>query len=517
MFGSATNGFGWGVGNIAYSGDRDILIHGFQYIGGAGAVASGCIVVGYGASNVVIESCNIVSESGGIRLDGPASNVDIRGCTLTRTGSGGTGISANVATGLYPSNITIRDNRISVGQTGSATGVSFEATGSVVIKGNEISGNIAIYGASAVSPYDLRVEDNLCTIYNTPTFGIGIATSATYVPTRTYNIVGNVLSGAASTGGLYIGGSLKLRMMGNRAADCSAPWYMSGAFTTEAILNAGGKVEDNGYYNLDRASSRSTHTISADTGNSKFMFSATLGVWRWGFGGNGATESGSNAGSDFEVRSYSDAGSYVDSPIYVSRPSTGSIQLARPTVYAGSSGLAADQQVVFRAATGRNRSLVWQTGTVDRWKLRTNSSAESGSNVGSDFSILSYDDAGTLIDTPVSITRAANGTFTLARPFTTSSGRTVATQNITASAGTTVLGIAVDAAIVTGSTTHTLTLPAAATGRRLFLKNRSTGTVTVNRAGSDTIDGGTTFNLTAGQGTILIVNNSTDWCRVANA
>ena len=93
----------------------------------------------------------------------------------------------------------------------------------------------------------------------------------------------------------------------------------------------------------------------------------------------------------------------------------------------------------------------------------------------------------------------------------TTSANYVKTRSVTASSGTTTLDATDDAAILTGAAIHTFTLPAAAVGRRLFVKNRSSGTLTVNRAGADTIDGGTTINVAAGTAKILIANG-TDWC-----
>ena len=69
---------------------------------------------------------------------------------------------------------------------------------------------------------------------------------------------------------------------------------------------------------------------------------------------------------------------------------------------------------------------------------------------------------------------------------------------IIASAGTTVLDASDHIVFITGATTHTVTLPASANGRRITIKNRSTGTVTVNRAGADTIEGGTTTAVISG-------------------
>ena len=94
--------------------------------------------------------------------------------------------------------------------------------------------------------------------------------------------------------------------------------------------------------------------------------------------------------------------------------------------------------------------------------------------------------------------------------LTTNNGRLIKTRSVTSAAGTTTLDGTDHCAVLTGSTTQTFTLPAAAAGRVLLIKNRSTGNLTVNRAGADTIDGTTTVVLTAGQ-SLQIVANGTDW------
>lgn len=44
--------------------------------------------------------------------------------------------------------------------------------------------------------------------------------------------------------------------------------------------------------------------------------------------------------------------------------------------------------------------------TKRRWKVRANSTAETGSNVGTDFQVARYDDTGTVVDSPIEITRS---------------------------------------------------------------------------------------------------------------
>lgn len=60
------------------------------------------------------------------------------------------------------------------------------------------------------------------------------------------------------------------------------------------------------------------------------LYGTTGNVARWGlFLGSNSAESGADAGSSFVLAAYSDAGSYVDTPIVISRASTGQIQLTR--------------------------------------------------------------------------------------------------------------------------------------------------------------------------------------------
>ncbi len=72
-------------------------------------------------------------------------------------------------------------------------------------------------------------------------------------------------------------------------------------------------------------------------------------------------------------------------------------------------------------------------------------------------------------------------------------------------AGTTVLNsFSNTVQVFTGSTTQSVTLPAASlfgatTGQMLIIKNMSSGTITINRAGSDTIDGATSVSLLGGE------------------
>ena len=67
---------------------------------------------------------------------------------------------------------------------------------------------------------------------------------------------------------------------------------------------------------------------------------------------------------------------------------------------------AAATRLAIRGDAGQNRLISYRTGAVQRFGLYVNNTAESGSNVGSDFAIRAYSDAGTLLSTPLFIQRS---------------------------------------------------------------------------------------------------------------
>lgn len=77
-------------------------------------------------------------------------------------------------------------------------------------------------------------------------------------------------------------------------------------------------------------------------------------------------------------------------------------------VIAGATASAADEYISIRTAAGYIRMLALQTGTANRWLLGADNAAESGANVGSDFKLYSYTDAGGALSTPITITRSSS-------------------------------------------------------------------------------------------------------------
>jgi hypothetical protein len=77
------------------------------------------------------------------------------------------------------------------------------------------------------------------------------------------------------------------------------------------------------------------------------------------------------------------------------------------------------------------------------------------------------------------------------------------------------VGVGDDTIIVTGASNVTVTLPAIGNGnegRRVRIKHKGTGTVTVARTGSDTIDGATSFTIDTQYSSFEFVSDGTsDW------
>jgi hypothetical protein len=98
---------------------------------------------------------------------------------------------------------------------------------------------------------------------------------------------------------------------------------------------------------------------------------------------------------------------------------------------------------------GNFKIITTRTGGVDRWYFGQDTAAESGSNAGSPFFIRALTDAGAVIDTPLTITRAAGGRLTTPRPVTISDS----TASTSTSSGALVVsgGVGVAGAIYCGS------------------------------------------------------------------
>ena len=192
--------------------------------------------------------------------------------------------------------------------------------------------------------------------------------------------------------------------------------------------------------------------LNGPAGTARSLFSQTAGVNRWELQLAGlASESGSNAGSDFSIYRYNDAGAVIDAPMTINR-STGVVSFAQavnfvvaPTIpgylplsggtltgpLTGTSatlsglltvngpvkislpaGAAFANLPVIDAPAGTNRALAGATGGVARWQLNLgNNIPETGSNAGSDFALQNFSDAGASIGPTFTIQRSSGAVF----------------------------------------------------------------------------------------------------------
>jgi hypothetical protein len=132
-----------------------------------------------------------------------------------------------------------------------------------------------------------------------------------------------------------------------------------------------------------------TRNITLTTGNSL----------RWTFGADSAAESGSNFGSNFSLKRYSDTGSFIDSPITVLR--------TNGNVYINRELLLPFGRIYMQGAANVGKFMYFSSNSNNRWIVGSDNSNESGTNnSGSDFVFTRSNDAGVIIDTPLKISRS---------------------------------------------------------------------------------------------------------------
>lgn len=167
----------------------------------------------------------------------------------------------------------------------------------------------------------------------------------------------------------------------------------------------------------------------------------TAGNLRWAWGANVTAEGGSNAGSDFVLNAYNDAGTLLNTPITVTR-STGKVAFVGientpigvvtpaavgATTVAATGTISTTASTAFgavfvNAAAGTERSFAIKTSGNARWYWGASNSAEGGSNAGSDFFLASANDAGAFLAIALSVVRSTGvvtiGTLTVTNGIT---------------------------------------------------------------------------------------------------
>ena len=155
------------------------------------------------------------------------------------------------------------------------------------------------------------------------------------------------------------------------------------------------------------------NTVTGAAATRRSTFGATAASLRWELDlGDAQGESGSNAGSDFALVNYSDAGAILSQAVQVKRAS-GAMVLNGIGASPFSSVLAPGAcNLVLNKAAGITCNLNGASNGVLRWAMSIgDNTAEGGSNSGSDFTLRNCTDAGVLVGTCFSVQRASGAVF----------------------------------------------------------------------------------------------------------
>lgn len=303
--------------------------------------------------------------------------------------------------------------------------------------------------------------------------------------------LGNALQIVRATGATTVNGAVTISSTTASTSTATGALIVAGGVGIAGGLNTGSDIE------ISPASGSNAVLAlnSPGAGFSGTIVGQRNGVNRWQLVLNNAnTETGANAGSDFRLIRYTDAGALIENAFGIERDtgraffsrdlgvsgttastgtSTGALTVAGGLGVAGAAYIGGDAVIgddasitgdlsvggflntggtfTIAPATGfanitlnspiatASDSITAQLNGSNRWVFRLKTpTAETGSNVGSDFDILRYDDTGTSLGTAFSITRSTGA----ARVFSTEAATSTTTGALVVSGGLGVAGAA---------------------------------------------------------------------------
>lgn len=206
---------------------------------------------------------------------------------------------------------------------------------------------------------------------------------------------------------------------GETDAPISSNWAydLLAGTNTFSLVNSTGGVKGS-YLHADRVgfTAPAAIYIDVDAGQDGSYRLRTGSTDRWRIGKSSVAESGSDAGSDFYIAGYDDAGAWIATPLSIER-STGNVNISEKlsvgdfACYGGGISLdkvgdTSDARFVITGDAGYWRYISLQTNYTNRWAIGADDVSEAGSNAGSNFQIINYNDAGTSIGTCFEIERS---------------------------------------------------------------------------------------------------------------
>jgi hypothetical protein len=182
---------------------------------------------------------------------------------------------------------------------------------------------------------------------------------------------------------------------------------------TSALIKAGVSISND----INDAVAGTIVDASIDIGNGSASIANSYAIQLSNIhGANPLTTSGNVIGSKdtatigdiLHFPTYTIAGQIINTPLVTM---TGSGSLALGTIGTAGGGLSINNSggpsIGLNGATATNRLITTQTSGKNRWSFGTNSTTEGGSNKGSDFTFIAWNDAGTTpLGVPITIARS---------------------------------------------------------------------------------------------------------------
>mgnify|MGYP001550240130 CR=1 FL=1 len=235
------------------------------------------------------------------------------------------------------------------------------------------------------------------------------------------DVSGNIAGNAAN-----VTGTVALANGGTGATSAAAARTALGLGTiatqaASAVSLTGGSIAGLSSLGVSTAAAPAQITIDSGAGQLGTTRLYSGGSTRWLYGKQNAAESGSNAGSNFILSRYDDAGVALGTAITVNRATgiatleglstvnatiTGGAITGVTSLSAHRNGASSAMTVALSADAGFSTGVNFQTGSVNRWAFGKSTTAEAGANAGADFVVTRYSDAGGSLGAAISIVRS---------------------------------------------------------------------------------------------------------------
>ncbi len=262
------------------------------------------------------------------------------------TGDVGTVITNQITTGSITASVNIGTNTFSV-QSGSSTFLFVSSSGNVGI--NTITPTVRLHISGASTDNLLRIGSptnaNILFVSGSGNIGIGTTTpsvrlhlsqsSGTFqrvdinnANADAVNATTEYYTNTGATPDLF--GATSFRLQGGTTdAFKQFQVYIANLTSPRFIINGSGNVGIGtttpvGTLHLYNAAAATRLAIDGDAGQNRLISYRTGALQRFGLYVNNTAENGSNAGSNFAIRAYSDAGTLLSTPFFINR-ATGNV------------------------------------------------------------------------------------------------------------------------------------------------------------------------------------------------